>query len=398
MPHHLHPAKCYVDDKDFYDLLMSSNVPTKALVDILHGRGLFYGTDGNEDDEDIMEWLSTQRFDWVEFRRIAESLDRTDRQERSGHREIVCNAESGLSISRLTQVAKELEGARAASFSEKYQITAHETGSVVEIKVEYVEPDLGATRVLQHRVRDAIITLQLSGNSVQVEHTDSDKTLAILEDFTKRLEDKVSGEIGVTEVDISSIRSPSARTGFFETMIKGLRDATVHDVTSIKICRKASFDLPDDEVELDEDEIEAAEKRIRKAMLSGGGALDSEEFARLKELGYFVTSATWQCDDTAGDRPRVEMLAEFHHGADGRRFRIAVLGIWERDDEGDIKKSKRRPTRAEGEDYRARLREAAIASKSQHEGNVADSDMRTPSAVNLTQATTSDNQSRLGAP
>lgn len=106
-------------------------------------------------------------------------------------------------------------------------------------------------------------------------------------------------------------------------------------------------------------------------MLSGSGALYSPEFEDLQKRGYFVSSATWQAKQKADDGIRAEFFAEFALGEDGKRFRLAVPGIWDRNADGDFRKSKRRPTRTELDDLKAKLKESAMKAKAAVVADVA---------------------------
>jgi hypothetical protein len=365
MAHHNHPAKYFVDDKDMFDLLMSADMAESRVRGILKERRIFFGD--NEDTKVLIKHLSQLSFDWNQFSRLAVDLDREDREDKTGFIDIICNDSSQVTINKITTAAKAIQAARESIRNEKYHSFAHGGGKSAEITVHYVQVDQGVTRVLQHRTRLIKLIISVDNGRFHVEYTDSERGLEILHELKTHLQDTIKGNVSTDEIDISGVSIPDNRTKYFENMFKGIDGYRLFDVTNIKINRMKPVDSPDDDADAvdnpDNTAIVQAEQGIRKAILSGSGALYSPEFKHLKSLGYFISSAIWQSIPVSGDGIKVEFEAEFVLGEEGKRFRVGIPGVWDRDDKGVFRKSKRRPRQDESETLKTKLKEAALKSK-----------------------------------
>ena len=153
---------------------------------------------------------------------------------------------------------------------------------------------------------------------------------------------KKQADIGVEEVDLSTVTDPKLRTAFFTRLITRLPDFSLQNVTRVKadLAEKPKDEL-DDEENAEEGDEEANEEMlgvVRAVALNGESLLSSPLYQGLQQRGFFLTSITWRSKRNVLPFQIVEFDAAFDDPANGREFKYAVRG-WATQKGGDYVKN-----------------------------------------------------------
>jgi len=334
------------EDKDILDLLASErrSLTTKKLLQVARERGIFLSE--SESWEKLAKYISCLPFDWPSLKRLFAMTEREDRSEKKTSSIIATKAVLATALDAVESIKTEREGVREDAFAIK------RSGNVLTVDVGYTEVDESRTRLNQRRSRKLTIEIEQTPDGIKFRHDANERAAAIVEEIIEHLVDD-AGEVPLRRIiDLSGIRAPDARTAFFLALMQGLKAHDLKDVSSVSVDRLPTGEDSEgtDDTEAGEDLVagtrlskpEDAEMTavVRHVLLRGDKLLDSREYRELTKNGFFVSRAVWTVEDTKTLR-RVEFEAEFDDGPHATGFRYGVRGVFERKENGDLKKTRK---------------------------------------------------------
>lgn len=374
MPKRDHTSLYYADDRDVYDLLKASNrgLPTAKLQSYARQRGIVFPSKAPR--EYIIAQLSLIDHSWRQIHSLLEKTDSDDRAEKKTSR----NPQTSDGLAEANAHFEAIRDARSEQ-DEIYTITRHSDKSLI-VKVQYTELDTKMTRLFQRRQREIVFQIMPTASGLKIRHEANQKANSIAAELLSKLTPRDGAKSSSSAVDLSSIRDPAIRTGFFlhlMTKMNGFRfedveyidvDRIVSDeglsadseqeasaITTDEKCPKdpevAPTDMENDKGDPDDstanaDEIkqmtdEALEMKgaISQATFRGERLLQSQVYIDLKNKGYFISHSIWLAVEDKADGKRVEFQAQFENGPEASGFKYSVRKVHERFSNGKFKKA-----------------------------------------------------------
>ena len=322
-------------DKELFDVLMSSkqHFGERILLSLARRRGILYSR--SDDRVDLADKLSVMTYGFHEIRAIQDEFERAGRGEKTTSFRI--NME--LTVAEIKEIADEY---RDAADDEEKVVTRSVGQAGVAVDLKYTETDFSKTRLRQRQEREAHIEFKVEQGHTVVTLPATEKARQAVAALKDRLYAKKQADIGVEEVDLSSVTDPKLRTAFFTRLITRLAGFSLQNVTRVKA---DLAEKPEDDIDAEENGEEGAEEAseemlgvVRAVALNGESLLASPLYQGLQKRGFFLTSITWQSKRNVLPFQIVEFDAAFDDPAHGREFKYAVRG-WATQKGGDYIKN-----------------------------------------------------------
>lgn len=336
MAKHAHVSRYYADDKDIVDLVSQSSIKANQLAGFLRERGIIVSPLLSKDE--LVRYFRYLPLAWPDFDSLVARLDRPDRDEKKTFRNLTT---SNVEMPKLLEILTTIKDDRGLHFAENHKSEVVGT-DCVEVKVLFTETDPSKTRALQRRERNLTIRITKAGDTFKVQHDDNPRAQKIVDRIESELASVSTTPPTREVIDVSGLSS-SQRDAFFTKMAKGLTGYDVDDVQDLKVERLDG--LPADELAEDSepagDTIAGSEFEgiVKKAVLSGTGLLMSKDYVRYSREGFCISKMVWTVQESATVADIIELMAEFR-GDNGTEFRYDVCGRYERDENGDVKKTR----------------------------------------------------------
>ncbi len=322
-------------DKELFDALMSSkqHFGERILLSLARRRGILYSR--SDDRVDLADKLSVMTYGFHEIRAIQDEFERAGRGEKTTSFRI--NTE--LTVAEIKEIADEY---RESADDEEKVVTRSVGQAGVAVDLKYTETDFSKTRLRQRQEREAHIEFKVEQGHTVVTLPATEKARQTVAALKDRLYAKKQADIGVEEVDLSSVTDPKLRTAFFTRIITRLAGFSLQNVTRVKA---DLAEKPEDDIDAEENGEEGAEEAseemlgvVRAVALNGESLLASPLYQSLQKRGFFLTSITWRSKRNALPFQIVEFDAAFDDPAHGREFKYAVRG-WATQKGGDYVKN-----------------------------------------------------------
>lgn len=347
MAKRVYVSQFFADDKDIKDVLASEKrgIPTRRLLQLARERGIFLSE--SEDRETLVQYVSCLQFDWHLLTRLFDMTEREDRAEKKTSSTLAAHA----SVGDVADVAQVIQKDREKLCGEAYAIK--QNGNVLTIEVSYTEVDESRTRLNQRRSRKLTIQAECTPEGIKFRHEANERAESIVAELVEHLADDEEAPPPRKTIALSGLRDPNVRTQFFLDLMRGVPGCTLRDVSSVSVDRVPA----DAEPEVAEDGEEASEELatsgestpydaemtavVRHVLLRGDSLLDAQEYEDLRKAGFFISRAVWAVEEMKKDGCKVEYEAEFDDGPNATGFRYGVRGVYERNKQGDFKKTRR---------------------------------------------------------
>jgi hypothetical protein len=323
-------------DKELFDVLMSSkqHFGERILLRLARRRGILYSR--SDDRADLADKLSVMTYGFHEIRAIQDEFERAGRGEKTTSFRI--NME--LTATEIKEIADEY---RDSADDEEKVVTRNVGQGGVAVDLKYTETDFSKTRLRQRQEREAHIEFKVEQGHTVVTLPATEKARQTVTALKDRLYAKKQADIGVEEVDLSSVTDPKLRTAFFTRLITGLAGFALQNVTRVKadLAEKPEDALDDEENGEGDGTEEASEEMlgvVRAVALNGESLLASPLYQGLQRRGFFLTSITWRSKRNALPFQIVEFDAAFDDPGNRREFKYAVRG-WATQKGGDYIKN-----------------------------------------------------------
>lgn len=338
----------FAADKDIYDLLASSSkkMSKATLLEVLRNRGVYLSEE--DDREKIIDYMSRLPHDLYQRQELIDLSKYAPRAQKT------TSAEFNLEMHRdeVLDAIDAVKDEREKSFDETYTVTARGENNLY-VHLDYSELDFSRTRLRQRREFQAFFEIDINDGKITVRRPFVDRcddiARKLAEELRARGRPVTDGAIEFS-IDLSGITTPSARTHFFTGIIQNMSGFKVEDVPDVKIDRsieKPTADIDDeDDVADQNDDNQGAEETeaaslVKRAVLSGTGILQSQEYQRFTKSGFYLSRIVWLARDLQGDQNKYEFEASLGDPARGKGFSYAIRGKFTRKNDGGYTKSKR---------------------------------------------------------
>lgn len=315
----------FATDKDIFDLLASAKqkLTENVLREVARGRGIFYSP--NDSRETLADALSLLPFT------LNELVDLMDRRETSRRNEKTTTITLDAQIDADDIKAAIREYQEEVGATEK--VDSHLKGvNEVVLNVEYDEMDYSRTRLIQRQRHDATIQFVQQNGKTVVRLPASEKSQRIVENLTSRIESRRRAVVPRETIELDPDYDADERTAFFTRLMSGLPGYKLKGVTNLRISPSKRSDEIDDEEDLDDDQLDAANREmlviVRSMALTGENLIASEEYQALRKRGFFITAIAWRADQTSPPYDAPHLHAEFADGEAGTGFKYSVKGIF----------------------------------------------------------------------
>ncbi len=356
------PSKYYADDKDIHDILSSPKLPFKKLLSLARERGIFMSEECQRQEE-VVHHMSMLPFSWTQLQEVMDAVERDDKEEKLAP----CKVESKAELDDVRAVISKIKDARGEAFGECYTITENKAGRL-QLKVSYSEPDFQKARLIQRREKDAFIEIEKKGTTLEIRHTQNEKTNMVLTEILSELNPPDAAEKAIRRnIELSGIKNHEHRTEFFVNLMGEMEGFQLHQVKDLKVDR--IVEEPNQPVNPEEeDNGEAKEKKeelkalVRKIALSGENILLSTQYQQLAKDGFFISKSIWTSVEVTGKGRIFEFEAEFKDAENASNFAYNIRGMYDRDKDGELAKVRSAINEMEREQLKSRLEDAAYES------------------------------------
>ncbi|WP_141323177.1 hypothetical protein [Myxococcus sp. AB025B] len=330
----------YADDKDIYDFLLNHRreVPFNALLEIARSRGILLSQ--SDSHEEIASYISSLTFDWPHLSQLYERVQTADRIEKTSS--IILT--STVSHSQLTAIIDQTSKKRQLGGNEAYRIT--QGGNTTTIEVTYSElPDPSKNRLEQRRERKLSISITPQDDGIHVRHDANKRADEIITSITSAIENKTGQPVEKALIELSGIKSPDSRTGFFLTLMRSITDCRLVDVTHVSVDR-ISEESDDEESTQQSDDSHTPQptrprtRRDRKmtglvrSWLKGNALLQTRHYQDLIKEDFFISHAIWVVEREKGPARQIIFEAEFGNPNAATGFRYHLKGTFEKKRDG----------------------------------------------------------------
>jgi hypothetical protein len=325
--------RLYATDKEIFDLLASARqrVSVPVLLEMARTRGIFYSP--RDSRENLVSNVSRLPHDYDSIKQMM------GKSENPGRAEKVTSITLNQKISQDVIKAVVKEYIEHAPRDEK--ATAHaDSPDNYRLQVKYPELDYGRTRLLQKRDREADIRFEAQGDKTTIRLPANPKAREIAALLKAGIDKAQQAQIPSEVIDISDL-SPEKRTLFFTDLISKMEGYDLRDVMNVKVQAGGKLAVPpieqdddngDSQSDPDESVSSAMLAVVEDVALHGKDLLLSSEYQLLKNKGYFITSITWQAQQTDSPFNKVDFDAGFEEGEAGQGFRYNVRGFYRNKD------------------------------------------------------------------
>lgn len=281
-----------VTDKEIYDALASSPqlFGPSALRGLGKARGIFYSP--KTERLDLCSDVSSLGFGFDEISRVQGEFEKTSRGEKKTFKYL----KTEISLQEFRTIAAQY---KAEAEEEGERVSWNNAGTTdFSMNLKYDEVDLSRTRLRQRQHREASLEFKVRNGETVLIYPSNEKVNLVVETLIEKARSAKQAQIQVEEVDLSFIKDYDLRTKFFQELMKNVPGFALQDVTQVQVDRKHQSEAEGaDETDDTEDEKKAVEEEIKGIVkdiaLRGTSLHTSDEYRRLKEQGYFLTSLQW---------------------------------------------------------------------------------------------------------
>ncbi|MFN3689047.1 hypothetical protein [Salinarimonas sp.] len=306
----------HATDKDIYDLLVSSEkrMTQKQMREIPLGRRILVSQEG--DREDIASYISCFSFDHEGI------VDLLERCESGAGREKTASATFQAAVKSDEMKEIIVKYATAPGRSEVYAF-ATSTDKHMILNVKYDEFDYSRNRLSQRQKRIANLSFEFRPDSVSVRFPSTLKARQIVADLKNLLESEKKEKISYDEISLVDFTDPKERTEFFLELISSIPDHSLVGVTTLRVSSAQVNDV-DEEDEAEENARAEMLSVVKGVYLQGTNLMISDEYRRLRESGFFITSIIWEATQNSTPYELVKFDVGFEDPKQATGFRYSV--------------------------------------------------------------------------
>lgn len=324
-------------DKEIFDALASSQLhfSENTLLGMAKKRGIFYSA--QTERMQLCHDVSLLTFGFYDVAHVQAEFEKGTK----GEKKTFMRINTALTLEELKKIAETIQE-EAEAQGEK--VSSHNVGlKGFAVDVKYEEVDFSRTRLRQRQKREANIEFKIEDNQTVITLPSNPKARAIVEGFIDRANQERTEKFQTEEVDLSWITDFDLRTKFFQDLITKVPGFKLEDVTSVRVDFAETQNAEGDLLDALEDQKNKAGQEFQgvvRAMALHGQSLHlSDEYKRLKEKGFFLTSVQWAGRRIASPNEIVEFEAGFEDANAGTGYKYGVRTWITRRDDGEYAKN-----------------------------------------------------------
>jgi hypothetical protein len=316
------PLYC-ATDKEIFDALASAPqlFGESALLGLAKARGIFYSP--HTDRLRLCGDISSLGFGFDEIARIQGEFEKSSRSEKKTFKYL----KTELSLEEFRSIAAQY---KAEAEEEGERVAYSNVGTTdFSLSVKYDEVDFSKTRLRQRQRREAALEFKVRDGETVLIYPSNEKVNLVVESLIERARAEKKSQITVEEVDLSFIKDHELRTKFFQELMRSVPGFALEDVTHVQVDLENQSESDDLEL-TDEaaDEKKAIEEEIKGIVkdiaLHGTSLHTSDEYKRLREQGYFLTSIQWSARRKTSPFEIVQFDAGFDDPVAGVGYKYGV--------------------------------------------------------------------------
>ena len=324
----------YPDDKDLYDFLSATKATPDVMLAFLRKRGIYVGSGVSR--EHLCDSVSLLYLSWPSAEELVDSVNVRDLEESTA----VTNYRWAGDFERVAEALDRVVERRRDRDREHYVVNP--SLNEIGVTVTYVDVETGKTRLLQQREKQLQFTVERQESGFRIRHDAIPRAVAIIETLVGELSQPQDGEkeqIEGTTIDLSSVTTAKARVSFFKKMMDTVAGINLREVTHVRVER-----IADNLIEESEISDEEAQETVQRVIIYGSRLWQTPEFQRLVDKHFFVSHATWRSELATPEREHIDISAGFQEPNECRAFHYKILGIYKRDEDGNLSDARVRVT------------------------------------------------------
>lgn len=309
-------------DKALFEALSQSKVTRADLRKLFISRGIIVSHHTSRDA--LALHFSRLMHDYNDFQMLAKLFGTKARTERLASFRVVSKATMDNFESAAHAIIEEIK-----KDDDSASMTFQADGTL-QINVRYRTMHFDKSEFKQIVTRNAIITVEKSGNDLVLRGPENDKVEAWCQTMLSNVEAQIGGEIKIDEISLETEPDPVKRSKFFSDLINSMTGFKRHDVSDVYVFKpKEKEKVPDgDDVEESKKEPELG-VHISRASLRGEGVLQSTELQGLVQKGFYISKIVWQATRNSEiDSDLYEFEAQFSEPETCTRFSYLPRGYY----------------------------------------------------------------------
>ena len=319
----------YFTPREIFDALMSSKktMTTSILVELARDRGVIVSSDDTR--EDIIKYLSSFVYDYYDLNVLVEYITPSHKKEKLKTTQL----DNLIDINDLVKASKDISNNQ----DDTTRVTA--TKDVKDpnktiIKIEWEDIDLGKTRLRQKVPKESTVEFVEENGVIKVSKVSNEKVDEVLQSIISKVSKKINIDIKEEKINLHGF-SFEEKTQYFTKLINSIDNCTLSDVVKVSVNKEDGFDEEEDMIEV-----------ITNASFKGNGLLHTDEYQKLKEREYFITSILWQSVENRQNGDKIEFEASLVISKECEELTFSPKVIFRSNGNGGYTKS-RRPLKEE---------------------------------------------------
>lgn len=340
------PSIYIPSDKNIFDALQHKKIGHSEVLKFLRNRGIIVSQGLGKGD--LAKIIAGLTFDFEDYIHITRLLENPNRKEKTTRTTVKVISNNDQIAEACQKISKPEDG------GESYKVVKKEKSTV--LIVTYTDVDFTKTELRQRTLKKCEVEVHAEGDEVSVRVPANKKGKEISERFKYSLSTIIGKELEEETISLESVTQAEARSLFFDVLIRSIPGYELEDVSSVDVYHEVD-DLEDDEERADSANIAGF---IRKAVLAGGGVLESTEFNQLHSRGFFISKIIWTVVDSLPGGDKVELEAQFGRPSSCTDFKYLVRGVYNYNERSKAHNvTKRTPSRVETDAFNRKLEKAA---------------------------------------
>lgn len=308
-------------DKAFFDALCQQKMSKPALQELLWRRGIIRAS--KSEKEDIAKYFSRLEHDYFDHKLISEKVSTGSNREKQTSNFVSLL----LPLNDLEQITKALVDERKEIDN---SIDFSSTKRSVNIELSYSYYDHNRPEFKQLVTKNARVSLELSDQGINIRAPDNEYVAELTSELLSKIGEKSGSEFDVETISLYGINDPESRIKFFERLISGIENMSVHNVSDVAVYNP----------ETGEDETGV---HVKKASLNGDGILHSGELQQFYKKGFFVYRIAWSAKYKNNPHSDIyNFQAQFNDPETCRKFSYISKGFNKRMEDGEFTKNQTR--------------------------------------------------------
>ncbi|PHM21276.1 MAG: hypothetical protein CK604_02460 [Curvibacter sp. PD_MW3] len=329
------PSLYYASDKNIYDALNQSRVDNDTVQGLFSRRNIVCSK--RTPREELSRFFSRLTHDYLDHKEISLRLGVISRRERITSVDLRGDIKKDDVTRAIHKIREELQ-------SEGDVVHVSEEGGSIIMNVHYSTIDYKRSEFSQLQQKDGHLELIKVGNDYVLRSTHSDYVDQIRDAFARQLEKETSKPIERVSVNLSGIKSNSARSQFFYDLMSELPGYVRRDVTDVYVYKPRPNPAADDS----DEEAAEVDTHVEKVLMKGNGVTQSKLLSDLIQVqNYYISRVEWIATEQLGKGFAFDVEVMFSDPKECTGFSYLLRGVYELEDNGKLSKKRRPPTKSE---------------------------------------------------